>query len=82
MRAGEVNSGTARLSKAAERLETVWRETQQHWNDKNSRSFEQEELQPLFLAVRTVVEATRRYTDVVQHAKMACDSDARERYDG
>lgn len=78
MRAGDVRGGAGQLHKTAQRLEVVWKETQQFWNDENSRDFEQEELIPLFQAVRTAAEATARFATVVQQAQAACDPDGRK----
>jgi hypothetical protein len=62
----------ARIHSALENLQVAWANVSAHWNDANSRSFEEEHLFPLAMTVKIALDAVGRMDETVHRAEQAC----------
>ncbi len=74
MRIADLHSGAARLRDAADVLAANWNDTQQFWNDANSRSLEETRLRPLGEDVNAALAAIGHLSEVLMQAQRNCES--------
>lgn len=68
----DLSTPAARIYSALETLQVAWATVSEHWNDANSRSFEEEHLFPLAMTVKIALDAVGRMDEIVHHAEKAC----------
>ena len=74
----DLQSSTGRLKRSAKTLREKWKQTQEHWNDKTSREFEEKYLQAIFPEITLAVAAIQRLNEMLEQA----DHDCRDRDGG
>ncbi len=65
-----------KLNEALEEFLISWETTKEHWNDGNTRNFEEQYVVPLYQATRQAVDATRTFSETANKAKRACTRQA------
>ena len=65
---------TAKMRSALETLEVAWDATENHWNDKARKQFEENHIRPLVPQVKASLDAANRLADVLRQAVRACES--------
>ena len=70
---GSLIDGAGQIKSATDRLEETWQITKSQWNDVVSQNLEEEHLDPLFLQVRTTLDAIARLNGVLIAACRECD---------
>jgi hypothetical protein len=73
----DLQTGTARLQRAATDLKDQWMATRTHWSDNNCRQFEQQFLQPLGPLIQQTLAAIHRISDVLEKAEHDCSDPER-----
>ncbi len=73
----DLSTPAARIHSALENLQVAWATVSEHWNDANSRSFEEEHLYPLAMTVKIALDAVGRMDEIVHHAEKACVDERR-----
>jgi hypothetical protein len=74
MNIGNLRTAASKLRDAHEMLTLRWEETRRHWNDGNSRSLEENYLEPLASDVKTTLQAAMQLSDVLMRAQRECES--------
>ena len=72
MRVCDLQSGAARLHRAANDLSDRWRETKEDWSDQNCAQFEEEFLRALAPLLRQTRAAIVRFGEIMQDAEDDC----------
>jgi len=72
MAIADLTTGAARLNKSVESLQEAWAETREHWNDENSRNFEENYLDPLGPQVKLALDAVNRIGEILNRAEREC----------
>jgi hypothetical protein len=62
----------ARIHSALEKLQLAWVNVSEHWNDSNSRNFEEEHLFPLAMSVKIALDAVGRMDETLRQAEQNC----------
>ena len=71
MALADLGSPAAKIHSALEDLQVAWGNTLEHWQDENSRRFEEEHLIPLAQTVRISLDAVGRMNESIQQAERA-----------
>ena len=74
MRIADLSSGAARLRDAADVLAAKWADTKEFWKDENSRSLEENQLQPLGKELSSALMAIQHLAEVLDQAQRACEA--------
>lgn len=69
----ELYSSVTRLQKSVRRMKDRWTATQQQWNDKVSREFEEEFLQPIIPQIKLSLAAIHEMAEVLETARRECE---------
>lgn len=72
MAMGSLIDGSGQLKAAADQLEETWEVAQAMWDDSISRSLNEEHLEPLFVQVRTTLDAIARLNGILVTACREC----------
>ena len=72
MAMGSLIDGSGQLKAASDQLEETWAAAQEEWQDAVSRSLDEEHLEPLFVQVRTTLDAIARLNGVLVTACRDC----------
>ena len=72
MRPGNLNLGVTRLLEAFEELQIVWEQTQDEWNDENSRMLDQNCMAEIGPRIHAALDATNFLGEVVNRAAREC----------
>jgi len=73
MAMGSLIDGSGQLKAAADQLEETWMAARVEWDDAISRNLEEEHLEPLFVQVRTTLDAIARLNGVLVTACRECE---------
>lgn len=73
MAKGSLIDGAGQLKSASDRLEEVWAASRTIWDDAISRSLDEEHFEPLFVQVRTTLDAIQRLNSVLINACRQCE---------
>ena len=68
----DLTTGAAKLNKSVEILQESWADTKEHWDDENSRNFEENYLDPLGPQIKMALDAINRVAEVLQRAEREC----------
>jgi len=71
MALADLGSPAAKIYSSLEDLQLAWANTVEHWQDENSRRFEEEHLVPLALTIRISLDAIGRMDESMQKAERA-----------
>ncbi len=72
MAMGSLIDGSGQLKAASDELEETWAAAKEEWHDAVSRSLEAEHLEPLFVQVRTTLDAIAHLNGVLVTACREC----------
>ena len=72
MAMGSLIDGSGQLKAASDQLEETWEVARAVWDDAISRSLDDEHLEPLFVQVRTTLDAIARLNGVLVTACRDC----------
>lgn len=72
MAMGSLIDGSGQLKAASDLLEETWAAAREEWHDAISRSLEDEHLEPLFVQVRTTLDAIARLNGILVTACREC----------
>ncbi|MBI3865109.1 MAG: hypothetical protein HY290_24815 [Planctomycetia bacterium] len=72
MRIADLNTGAAQLRDALDGLRQAWSDASPHWNDANSRNFEESHLRPLASDMASAFPAIDQLATVLAQAERAC----------
>jgi division protein CdvB (Snf7/Vps24/ESCRT-III family) len=72
MHVGNLQAAAGRLQDALDQLQRAWQRTCDEWRDENSRSVEEELLQPLAEEVKGALPAIGLMSQTVQQAVREC----------
>ncbi|MFV1964373.1 MAG: hypothetical protein ACC628_03040 [Pirellulaceae bacterium] len=78
MRMCDLNTGVIRLTRSAKTLRDHWLDAKEHWNDRNSREFEQTHLEPLAPEITLTLAAVQRLAEVLEQAECECSEETLE----
>ncbi len=73
MAIADLGTPAARIHKSLEEIQEAWSDTLEHWNDGNSRAFEEEQLIPLALTLKLSLDAIGRMNESLLRAERACE---------
>ena len=73
MAMGSLIDGSGQLKAAADQLEETWAAAREEWQDAVSRNLDDEHLEPLFVQVRTTLDAIARLNGVLVSACRECE---------
>ena len=71
----DLSTPAARIHSALEKLQEAWAETQEVWNDGNSRKLEEEHLVPLAMTLKLSLDAVGRINETLLHAERVCSEE-------
>ena len=74
MRKCDLASGAARIRHAMEKLDIVWNEVSDEWNDAVSRRFREHHLDPLVPKVKLALDAIARMSLLMDEVERDCES--------
>ena len=72
MALGSLIDGSGQLKAASDQLEATWAAAREEWHDANSRSLDEQHLEPLFTQVRATLDAIARLNGVLISACREC----------
>jgi hypothetical protein len=72
MHVGNLQAAASRLKDALDQLQLAWQRTREEWRDENSRSLEEERLQPLAEEVKGALPAIDLMSQTLQRAVREC----------
>ena len=72
MRIADLNTGASQLRGALESLQRAWSDTCEHWDDANSRNFEENHLRPLGSDLASTFPAIDQLASVLAQAEREC----------
>lgn len=72
MQVGNLQAAAGRLKDALDQLQLAWQRTREEWRDENSRSLEEELLQPLAEEVKGALPAIDLMSQTLQRAVREC----------
>lgn len=72
-RSGNLSGGFAKLQGAVDDLQRAWVDIKDHWDDDQSRNFEETQLIPISQSVKAALEATTQLNDVLAQARRDCN---------
>lgn len=75
MTPGGLTDAAGQLKMASDKLAEAWELTQPGWNDVVSKSFEQEQLQPLLAELRSTLDAISRIGTSFSVAVRECEDE-------
>lgn len=76
MSGNALTDGAGQLRHALEMLRQAWDISQDGWNDSVRLTFEEERMRPLFDQLRTALDATQQFSEVLRNAvRHAADAD-------
>jgi hypothetical protein len=75
MRAGNLTSGAAKIREAIDQLESAWKDSQQYWNDANSRHLADDYLIPMTPKIKAALDAVSRMDEVLLRMKIDLNDD-------
>jgi hypothetical protein len=73
MRVGDLTDGITKLHEALDALQRAWAEATIDWDDANSRSFQENQLEPILPKLKLALDATNRLGDVLARARRDCE---------
>lgn len=74
MKPSDLDSGSGRIRYGMEELTRVWGETSEEWSDAASRSFQEEQLDPLGPIVKRTLDAVGRMRQLLHDAQRDLES--------
>jgi hypothetical protein len=74
MRKCDLITGVSRICDALEKLQIVWQESSNHWNDSVSRRFLEEHLDPMVPEIKLATESVGRMNSLIEEVQRDCDS--------
>jgi hypothetical protein len=74
MRKCDLITGICRIYDALEKLQIVWQESSESWNDSVSRRFQEEHLEPMVPDVKLALESVSRMNSLMDEVQRDCDS--------
>ena len=72
MRIADLNTGASQLRDAIDSLRQAWADAGTHWNDANSRNFEEQHLRPLASDLASAFPAIEQLASVLAQAGREC----------
>jgi hypothetical protein len=69
----DLYTGAGRIYDAMDRLQVVWHEVSQHWNDSVSRRFREEHLDPMIPDVKLALDSISRMNALVDEVQRDCE---------
>jgi hypothetical protein len=74
MRKCDLATGAARIRHAMEKLDVVWNEVSDEWNDAVSRRFREHHLDPMIPKVKLALDAISRMSLLMDEVERDCES--------
>jgi hypothetical protein len=74
MRKCDLITGISRIYDALEKLQIVWQESSESWNDSVSRRFQEEHLDPMIPDVKLAMESVSRMNSLMEEVQRDCES--------
>ena len=74
MRQCDLATGASRVRYALEKLETVWNDISDQWNDKVSQRFREHHLDPMIPSVKLALDAISRMSLLMDEVERDCES--------
>jgi hypothetical protein len=72
MKIADLNTGAGQLRDAIESLRQAWSDVAAHWNDANSRNFEEHHLRPLASDLASAFPAIDQLASILNQAGREC----------
>ena len=80
MKICDLNTGSARLLRAANDLKDRWIEVQEHWTDTTSRQFQEDFLHPLTPLLNQLNAAIAKFDEIATEAEKQCSDPDRQQF--
>lgn len=74
MRKCDLITGASRINDALEKLQIVWQEISDSWNDSVSRRFREEHLDPMIPDVKLAMDSVSRMNALMDEVQRDCAS--------
>ncbi len=74
MRKCDLITGRSRIYDALEKLQIVWQESSDGWNDSVRLRFQEEHLDPMIPDVKLAMESVGRMNSLMEEVQRDCDS--------
>jgi hypothetical protein len=74
MRKCDLATGAARIRHAMEKLDVVWNEVSDEWNDAVSRRFREHHLDPMIPKLKLALDAISRMSLLMDEVERDCES--------
>ncbi len=70
----DLSSGAAKIRYAMEKLQLVWADTADEWDDQVSRRFAENHLDPIAPSLKNALDAVSRMERLIEQAERECGS--------
>lgn len=72
MQLADLGTPSAKIQKALESLQIAWGHATEHWDDANSRYFEEKHLLPMAMSLKFSLDAVGRMEEALHRSEAAC----------